>query len=168
MANKDPFHISNFQKDNFNFVCKAEYHKPTGKWAYSDIQETLMFSKHRGWVYAIVASDIIVKIGECGNPLGLRNTKKGSLNIVVESTKSRLGRLIFFPEGTDYDIREALKNEKNIEIYAKKCPSGKTSSMVGGKRKTLKPTANKELELEYLDLFMELTGKYPKLNKARK
>jgi len=127
-----------------------------------------MFSKHCGWVYAITSDDIIVKIGETGNPLGIRNTKKNSLNVVVESTKSRLGRLIYFPTGTDFVIRQALANEENIKIYAKKCMPVKTSTIIGGKRKQLTPRPNKEVELAYLDLFMELTGKHPKLNKARK
>ncbi len=165
---KNPFDISNFEKDGFKYVCDAEYDLLTGKWVYSNIQERLMFSKHYGWVYAIVVDDIIVKIGETGNPLGIRNTKKNSLNIVVESTRSRLGRLIYFPTGTDFVIRQALKNEKNIKIYAKKCIPAKTSTMIGGKRKQLRPRPNKEVELAYLDLFMELTGKRPRLNKARK
>lgn len=168
MLNKNDFHISKVLADGFKYVCKATYHDPNGKWIYSDIDESLMFSEHRGWVYAITADDIIQKIGECGNSLGLRNTRKNSLNIVKEGTQARLGRLIAFPSGTDYNIRQALKNEKNIKIYAKKCPPGKTSTMVGGKRRKYTPRPNKEIELDYLDLFKRCAGCYPRLNKGRK
>lgn len=169
MIMKNYSHISypNWGKDRFRLVCKVRYHIPTGKWIYSNVNKTLMFSQHRGWVYLIVVNNIINKIGETGNPLGIHNSRKNALNTCVENNKSRLGRLIY-GDGTDKYIREALKNEKNIKIYAKKCPPGKTSSIFDGKREKLNPTPHKILETKYLKLFKEKTGRLPKLNKSLK
>ena len=64
-------HIDNLKPDGFEKVCDV---RDSGycQWNYANMNDQLMFADHRSWVYAITQNNIVVKIGESGNPLGIK------------------------------------------------------------------------------------------------
>jgi hypothetical protein len=171
-------YISNYLADGFKKVCDVECY--TDKtWSYFNIDETLMYSEHRSWVYCIVDNSgslggKIVKLGETGNPLGIKNTwnkvAEGEQAQPICGTTSRLGRYRK-GGGTDENIRYNLYKEArkyNIGIWAKQCEIIKKQYMVGGQFIDVCITSHKDQELMYLDHIKNTTGSYPWLNVGRK
>jgi hypothetical protein len=168
--------ISHYISDDFKKVCDVANGsvlviepKFFGKFYYRNIDEELMFSKHNSWVYMIVDDKEIVKVGETGNPLGVRTKYYESQP--NWNTKSRLGRLAFMNCNTDGRIRRELDESTKklqVSIWAKKCDTTPTTVTVGGQTKIINLCYHKDLELAYLDYIYDNTGSYPRLNIGRK
>jgi len=166
--------INRYVADGFQKVCKVVHFthyldKPT--WAYTKIDKSLMYDTHDSWVYAIVVGQTIVKIGETGRPLGIRESRDyvGYEKQPLRQTTSRLGR---YRGGSDTDkyIRGSLVSEVDrgiVSIWAKRCPKIDTTTLVNGQEVPITATIHKSLELYYLDLITSHTGYNPRLNKAR-
>lgn len=169
--------ISHYIQDGFKKVCDvangsilAELNERyLGKFYYTNTDESLLFSKHNSWVYMIVDDTEVVKIGETGQPLGIRgNFNNGQ---PVWSTACRLGRLASWDDNTDGRIRKELDESTKkikVSIWAKPCQKTVTGVTVGGVTKDINLCFHKDLELAYLDYFYENVGRYPKLNVGRK
>lgn len=170
--------IKDFVHDGFCKIADVEtdyqYHTPKNpNWQLTNTNDLLLYSEHDSWIYCIVRDDTIVKIGETGNPLGVRN-QDGSLG---SGTKGRLGRLCTHGKAdeqstdTDSRIRYELKKDADdglISIWAKQCPVETTTMILGGKEKTIRLQTHKSLEVVFLDHIFETTGAYPEMNKGRK
>jgi hypothetical protein len=159
--------INHYINDGFVKVCKVQHqYSFTFNWEYCDINYDLLYSSHKSWVYAICVDNIIYKLGETGNPLGIAGyyfqPKTGST--------SRLGRYMN-GDGTDAVIREKLSSEVNagkVTIWARKCDTILVETQVAGRKVNSLTTVHKDLEMKYLDYIKRTTGKYPELNKCRK
>lgn len=158
--------VKNYIKDGFARVCTVQSCSST-RWFYQNINQKLMFDTHKSWLYFVVVKNTIVKIGETGNPLGIRlkdgdQPRTGSV--------SRLGRLST-GDMTDRVIREELCLESSlghVSIWAKRCEMIAVPVLIGGQAGTTVTSYHKDLEMRYLDLIVEQTGHLPLLNKARK
>ena len=160
--------IDCYKKDGFKQVCRV-IHGWTGEWWYQDIDESLMFSDHRSWVYFIVVNDEIVKVGETGNPLGIRNIR-GNLEQPKKGSESRFGRLRNGDQ-TDAVIRESLSDwarAGKVTLWARRCDTVEAAVIIAGQQSKTSVTFHKDLEMRYLDHIYDQTGGYPRLNKARK
>lgn len=164
--------ITHLIDDGFEKVCDVKNETDKNYWYYENINQGIMFSKHRSWIYFIANNDIIVKIGESGNPLGIPMKSQRSYQELQPKcgTDSRLGRYRRHGE-TDSNIREKLKESVDsglVSIWAKKCPIIKLPQHICGKEIELDYSSHKFLEIIYLDLVKELTNKFPELNQCRK
>jgi hypothetical protein len=165
MKNESAKQIEHYVPDGFVRVCDVEEYY--SQWQYKNINQEVMYDDHRSWIYFIVAGTEIVKIGETGQPLGIKMSdgqpKKG--------TECRLGR-IRSGDGTDFDIRHSLREDlesgTKVSIWALKCPSYLTEHKIAGNAKQINTTIHKALELHYIDYFENQTGHKPILNKGRK
>lgn len=163
--------INNYIDDGFEKICDVV--DCCGKWKYKNINQELMFSPHNSWVYFIVENKTIVKCGETGLPLGIKETGWHYMweTQPVSNTKSRLGR-IRGGDGTDYFIRNELQASiragNNVSIWAKKCPLRKINESIGGVIQPVTTSIHKNLEKLYLEYFTLETGYLPKLNKETK
>jgi len=167
--------INTYVDDGFEKLCDVEngdnrvgevYH---GKFFYTNINQSLMFSNHRSWVYMIVSDNEIVKIGETGNPLGIK--KKSHCSQPKWSTECRMGRLASFKCNTDGRIRESLYNDcddEKVSIWVRKCDYINVTYSINENNSELYSTYHKDLELAYLDYIFNNHGSYPKLNAGRK
>lgn len=171
----DALDINNYINDGFERVCTvAQY--GDNYWRYTQVNNDLMFSDHRSWIYFIVTGDTIVKIGETGNPLGIKQSVRGIHyfeNNPVCGTTSRLGRYRKFcgQHDTDYVCRTKLREDVErgtVSIWAKACALVERSAIIQGIEKTATVSMHKDLEMVYLDNIFSQTGGYPLLNKARK
>lgn len=158
--------IENYQIDGFVRVCKVEsdYYN---RWYYSSINEQVMFAEHRSWVYFIVVDGEIVKVGETGNPLGVRMKTSNQPKM---GSEGRFGR---YRAGdmTDAYIREELAAEVNrgsVYLWARRCEMVTVSTSVCGQDDITVTSFHKDLEMRYLDYIFSQTGSLPRLNKARK
>jgi hypothetical protein len=156
--------IKSYIKDGFEHVCDITEYQ--GNWHYTG-QGRYMYDPHTSWVYAITNNDVIEKIGESGNPLGIR----GSGNQPRSGSTSRLGR---YPNGggTDKFVRDSLRSAiqagNQVSIWAKKCDIIETAVTIDGMSRTVNSAIHKELEKEYLDYIKKgNAGNYPNLNKGR-
>lgn len=163
--------INNYIVDDFCRVCRVE--DPSGEgaeWVYSDINEDILFDNHRSWVYFIVVDGIIWKVGETGNPLGIRY-KRGTSNQPLPGSRSRFGR---YRNGDESDwvvrrrLAEFITEGQTVEFWAKKCPIAAIEITIAGNKKNVGSAIHKDLEMEYLDFILEQTGSLPRLNKSRK
>jgi hypothetical protein len=163
--------INTYLIDGFKPVCKVA--DPSGEgieWFYEDINEELLFDEHRSWVYFIVVDGEIWKVGETGNPLGIRY-KRGTSKQPLPGSRSRLGR---YRNGDESDwvvrrrLAESLLDGSTVEFYAKKCPIAAVEVTIAGNKENVGSAVHKDLEMEYLDFIFENTGSLPRLNKARK
>jgi len=153
-------------------VCDVRTTYYGNYWYYVNINKDIMFSPHQSWIYAITDNEQIVKIGESGNPLGIRY-KRFDSNFPESQpqigTKCRLGR--YRKNGdSDQTIREYLRREaanNQIAIYAYKCPNFEIPISIGGKEKIVQSTIHKHLEKVILDFIAEKDGRYPWLNCGR-
>ncbi len=149
------FHINNFVADGFQKVCDVV---DKGDWYYTNINHDLMWADHASWVYMIVLNTQVVKVGETGNPLGIKSKQQFQGWIQPKAHSScRLGRLRN-GDGTDSRIRCGARNEvadPMIEIWARKCPIVKVQSVVKGQQCEVVSTIHKELELQYLAYFLK-------------
>lgn len=158
--------IENYQVDGFVRVCKVEsdYYN---RWYYSSINEQVMFAEHRSWVYFIVVDGEIAKVGETGNPLGVRMKTS---NQPKTGSEGRFGR---YRAGdmTDAYIREELVAEVHrgsVYLWARRCEMVTVSTSVCGQDDITVTSFHKDLEMRYLDYIFSQTGSLPRLNKARK
>jgi hypothetical protein len=164
--------IKKFKKDGFKQVCDVDSPLGVG-WNYKNIDTSLMFSEHNSWVYMIVLDNIVVKVGETGNPLGISEYYVyGNSEAQPRSgSKSRLGRLRK-GDSTDAYIREHLrpyiKNGYTVSIWAKKCPIRMLTESISGNEWNVQTQIHKSLELAYLTYFQNKLGQLPMLNKAHK
>lgn len=158
--------IQSHLSDDFVKMCDVQV-AYNNEWAYTNINPD-MFSTHRSWVYFVVCNDIIVKVGESGNPLAIRKQRCGSPK---KGTASRFGRYMANGD-TDEEIRTALKTKilagEQVSLWARKCPYIVSKTTINGSVTDVIYSCHKDLELRYLDFFMENTGRHPELNKARK
>lgn len=173
--------IQNYVQDGFEKVCAVTLSGEENNhynWFYKDINQDLMYADHRSWLYFIVVNGEIWKVGETGNPLGLRYKRDTWRSQPKPGTEGRLGRYRTGDYGgdvrmdTDWAIRERLHNEINegalVEFWAKKCPIAAIEVTVAGNKEYVGSAIHKELEMSYLDYIFEETGNLPKLNKLRK
>lgn len=165
--NTDPGHINHYLQDGFVKVCDIDPNL-VYEWQYKNINEEIMFSWHNSWIYFITLNDKIVKIGESGNPLGIRMAYS---NQPTTGSKSRLGRYRT-GDGTDASIRNALREDIRkgniVSIWAKKCQIYSSEHTIAGNSISVNTTIHKALECHYLDYFKTQFGYYPILNKSRK
>lgn len=163
--------IKHYINDGFKKVCDVKMDQKK-HWYYENIDKDLMFDDHSSWIYFIVLDDIVVKIGETGQPLGLKPQVIREHFAEVQplkTTKCRLGR---YRSGdlTDNYIRSTLaqhiKNKQKVSIWAKKCPVQTSQEKVCGQTVNLVNTIHKDLEQQYLKYFVEHTGSLPALNKS--
>jgi hypothetical protein len=171
--------IRRYKKDGFVKLCTVTKGR-LGGWLYENINEELMYMDHRSWVYTIVDGHEIKKLGETGNPLGIKIKNSDQPQ---NSTKCRMGRLASMgrlakdkentsSRGNDTDvvIRNSLVksvNKGTVSIYVRRCNTVKTKMTLMGKDVAMKTTFHKNLEKQYLDIMLEETGSYPELNKGR-
>jgi len=170
--------ITDFVHDGFCKIADVRWHPceqriREGKWTLVNTNDLLLFSEHDSWIYCIVEGDIIKKLGETGNPLGVQN-KDGSL---ATGTQGRLGRLCSMgsinSDTTDTDTRIRYELQDSIDaevvsIWAKPCEIVYTTVSFHGQEKQVKLTTHKDLERVMLDHIYAETGTYPDLNKGRK
>jgi hypothetical protein len=178
-------HRSNLKDDCFEYVTEISKDYTKGKekifsWQFRDINESIMYSTHKSWVYVICIDDIIVKLGETELPLGIRsqnfyvkfcpNLKEMTHHRQPAKDGNRLGRLATYASkardnDTDITIRRAIDKflqEHRIQIFARKCPIIDTKIEIIESIRTIPAKIHKILEMEYLKMFD------PILNKIRK
>jgi hypothetical protein len=164
------FNINSYIDDGFEKVCDVA--TLGAEWKYRNINKSLMFSEHTSWVYFIVQGENIVKCGETGNPLGIREVYNyGGETQPVGSSKCRFGRLRR-GDGTDNYIRqelnEGIRAGINVSLWAKKCQLHVVNERIGGVKCKVDTSIHKHLEQMYLAYFKQETGRFPLLNKASK
>lgn len=157
--------IGTYVVDGFAKVCDVEPNV-WQTWLYKNIDESLMYSSHRSWVYMIVDNKEIVKVGETSKTLGLRQKKN---NQPKTGSKSRLGR---YREGdtTDAVIRGALEmavSQGRVSIWARQCQMHKINLRFNGQEDEAMTTCHEDIEKKYLDLIFSAAKRYPRLNKRR-
>jgi hypothetical protein len=166
--------IQNFIIDGFQKVCDIDIHPNNHEnWYYRNINHSIMFANHKSWVYFIVEDNEIIKVGETGNPLGIRKESDwySSNPQPLSGSKCRTGRYIN-GDGTDRVIRdglyESISNKRhNYSFWAKKCDYITTQFTICGQPYTTFATVHKDLEKQYLDFININFGTYPRLNKGR-
>jgi hypothetical protein len=166
--------INNYINDGFQKVCNVKA-VDKNHWEYFNIDQSLMYSDHRSWVYFIVENQTILKVGETGNPLGIRRKGKNeswSLNEPQpkSGSESRFGRYMN-GEGTDAYVRETLQESiqhNDISLWAKKCDYVQTPYTIwNAPAGTALMTMHKDLEKKYIDFIVSQTYQLPLLNKGR-
>jgi hypothetical protein len=120
----------------------------------------------------IVDGQEIVKVGETGNPLGIRTSRSDQ---PLKGTKCRFGRLISFATNDSGDTDERIRNELfesakegNVSLWAKRCETVPFEEIIAGKKRTVVHSSHKDLEMAYLDHIYQETGSYPRCNMSRK
>lgn len=162
--------VNSYKSDGFTKICDVVL-MTDDSWRYKNINQELMFKDHNSWVYFIVVDDCIVKVGETGNPLGIKsNTYYSNFPPQpITGTKSRFGR---YRKGdnTDEYIRRQLESETiagRVSLWAKECPLVETSVTLQGKKHLTKVSMHKHLEIDILKYMMD-NGCWPRLNKSLK
>lgn len=168
---EEVFNINNYIDDGFQKVCDVVQHGcQRCVWDYTNINEELMYSDHRSWVYFIVENETIVKCGETGNPLGIPE-KYGDPVQPIASSKCRFGRLRK-GDTTDAYIRDSLylsiKEGNKVSLWAKKCKVQLITETIGGHQQKVYTSVHKNLEKMYLENFIKNAIRLPQLNKASK
>jgi hypothetical protein len=165
------YNINLYVQDGFKKVCDVRADGST--WVYKNIDRDIMFSDHTSWVYFIVHNDIIKKVGETGNPLGIKEVHQyvGYERQPISSSKCRFGRLRN-GDGTDEYIRSSLNPYinagQNVSLWAKKCNTVTVTESISGWSRAIETSSHKALELMYLNYFKDEVGYLPELNKAKK
>jgi hypothetical protein len=160
--------INHYLDDGFIKMCEVQPDSSTrGHWYYKNINREQMFSNHRSWVYFIVDGETVMKVGETGNPLAIikRNSPQP-----YYATTNRFGRLAYWQDSTDGNIKEYLYEsvKKNqVSLWARRCDVIDRKIIIGGQERYTKTTFHKELELQYLD-YMASKFYSPPLNVGRK
>lgn len=175
-ATFQPNNIKFYQASGFKPVCRVNLDpRDSTLWVYSNINQSLMFSEHRSWVYAITINNIILKWGETGNPLGILGRMNYDKEIEERQpktgTRSRLGR---YRKGcgTDDRIRRELfdrvSNKKNkVEFWALPCAVSYTPITLGTRIVEVKSATHKDIEHILLDEYRTHYGCWPELNTGR-
>ncbi len=166
----NPAYIDHYIDLGFEFkrVCKIKSTRIGNEWVYYDIDESVMFSTHRSWVYAITRLDTILKIGESGNPLGIKSNR--SAGQPAYGTHSRFGR---YRKGGSSDkkvrnmFRRQTQDSTGLTLYAIACPEIDYSINVLNEVKIIKAQIHKQLEKFLLDYYKEKIGHYPEANAGR-
>jgi len=161
--------IKNYIDDGFTKVCDVVLLQD-GNWVYTNVNESVMFKDHRSWIYFIVVDDVIVKVGETGNPLGIKSssTFRGWYQPKSGST-NRFGRYRN-GDNTDAYIRKSLWNEAVnglVSLWARECPLLETEVSIQGLKKNTQISMHKHLEIDILKLMLE-NKCWPRLNKSMK
>lgn len=173
--NTNALNIHNYTLDGFKKVCDIKISPKNSKhWYYENIDQSIMYADHKSWVYFIVENDEIIKVGETGNPLGIRKNSHSWYNNnpqPLSGSKCRLGRYINGDQ-TDADIRETLfesiNNNNKLSFWAKQCTYIVTPFTIWGNAYgNSVATIHKDLEKKYLDFIVEEFGTLPRLNKGR-
>lgn len=170
-----PGDINFWKPTGFVRVCNIKS-TADGYWYYSDIETQVMYSSHCSWVYFIVVNGKIWKIGETGNPLGIKGTTapmcvEGEWQPVCNTT-SRTGRYRQHPEGTDARCREVLlpyttDPKATVEFWAWQCPESELSIPVGNQMVDVRTHPHKDAEKVFLDIYYKHFKRYPELNVGR-
>jgi hypothetical protein len=161
--------VSDYIIDGFKLVCRVKNSSSQYEWNYENVDTSILFKNHRSWVYLIVVDDIVFKIGETANPLGIK-TSWSSIQPKTGS-QSRLGR---YRKGdaTDEDIRISarpyLTAGCKIEFWAKECEIVKSDVIVCGSVCTVEAATQKSQEMAYLNNFINEVGILPMWNKSKK
>lgn len=165
----DILNIDTYIADGFVKVCDVILDPNDEQfWKYINIDEDVMYSEHRSWIYFIVDGKEIAKAGETGNPLGIRGKDPTQ---PITGTMGRLGRYRKMLDRTDMPIRESLQEQVRagtISIWARKCSMIEIPALIAGQVGVTILSNHKDLEMRYLDIIKERTGSYPRLNKLRK
>jgi len=176
----DLFNINTYLADGFVKVADVQ-HDPIkqGWWRFRNINEDLLFEDHRSWVYAIVCGEEVVKIGETGNPLGIKSTRMPHKGQPIAGTTCRFGRLRSFGSigdtkcgDTDGRIRRELHEEVSkgvgrVSIWVKRCDLFHVQSKLYAEPFIVPVSYHKEIEKGYLNRILEETGRLPRLNTGR-
>ena len=168
---KNVLNINNYIQDGFYKIADAKEELGTDKWSLINQHEDL-YSEHRSWVYMIVDGDEIVKLGETGNPLGI---KKKYDDQPIIGTQCRFGRLRGYgnprmTDDTDVRIRTHLQEsveQGTVSLYAKKCEERIVTETIAGKTVEIKLQSHKDIEQQML-FYMEAHHRLPRLNAAKK
>jgi hypothetical protein len=165
-------YLKHFSELDWRRVCRVK--SKEHEWYYEDINNEVMFSEHRSWVYIITVNGKIFKIGETGNPLGIRgNYSNDSFKECQPKlgTKCRLGRYRRSGD-SDENIRQQLKNETRdpdtlVEFWAHKCKEESHKMVIAGMPLTIKYQIHKSLEKELINTYINLNDDYPPGNCGR-
>ena len=165
--------INTYIQDGFKLVANVQADPDNGKWKLVE-QSPSLYEKHTSWVYAVVAGEEIVKIGETGLQLGL---KKQKTDQPLYGTTNRMGRLAGFGDifnedwKTDTDVRirsalheEALEHVGKVSIWVRRCDVVNIKSTLYGEPYETFTTYHKQLEKAYLTRIHKETGSLPRLN----
>jgi hypothetical protein len=157
----------------FRRVCRVQQQPGSGDWYYTDCDHDLLYSEHRSWVYIITVNGQVYKIGETGNPLGIRGREEIEQETQPRpGTTSRLGRYRRGC-GTDqhcrYSLRDQLATGDLVEFWAYQCPELVSTPVIleGVPKFTVRSQMHKQLEVRLIDNYYASEGCYPPLNKAR-
>jgi hypothetical protein len=178
--------IAYYLADGFEKVCDVyhEYADSDFSWQYYNINEDLMYGDHNSWVYFIVSGEDIMKVGETGQPLGIKSSNALLVGVPnkdyeydysclawcqpVQRSTNRFGRLcgrFYGDNDTDWYIRTSLHTDVlagKVSLWAKKCDKVEHTYQIAGKTVTVFSTVHKDLEVLYIDAIN------PPLNKGRK
>ena len=167
--------IYNYTDDGFVKIADVHERSYPHEWELIDTNEDFLYMDHRSWVYFIVDGQEIVKVGETGNPLGVRAKRHNGL---LKGTMSRFGRLVSHGSGyhpgpgdTDGRIRKALNEsvkKGKVSLWARRCDYVEVKEVIAGKERTVVHSSHKDLEVAYLDHIYQETGSYPRCNMFRK
>lgn len=163
--------IYNYIDDGFVKIADVKQNGYSD-WSLVNQNEDFLYMDHRSWVYMIVDGQEIVKIGETGNPLGIRSARSSQ---PLKGTKCRFGRLISHSStgksDTDERIRHRLfesAKKGNVSLWARRCETVQFDEVIAGKKRTVVHSSHKDLEVAYLDHIYQKTGSYPRCNMFRK
>ena len=169
--------INHYLQDGFYRIADVEPQLGNAtKWNFIN-QHPDLYSEHRCWVYMIVDGNEVVKIGETGQPLGIRKIRDDQPQITTECRFGRLrgaggkGRNM---DGTytdtDMRIREELQESVSrgtVSIYAKHCDERVIEDSIGGKPMSIVLKANKNMEVQII-AYMRFHARLPILNQSGK
>ena len=167
--------INNYIADGFVKIADVQ-NLVNLKWKLVNKNVEYLYSDHTSWVYMVVVGKEIVKIGETGNPLGIR-MKRGERDQPVIGTTNRFGRLRGYGRAvanatdTDCNIRYELREEVSagkVSLWAKKCKQKTIKELIGGVEQTIHLSSHKNIEHAYLTLIHNETCMLPRLNKELK
>ena len=163
--------MTSFKNDGFKQVCDVCTTSTADMWTYININNSVMYDSHCGWVYIITVDGIVFKIGETGGPLAKRPSRG---NQPVGGTKARLSRYRTHKDHTKYDtdheIRTVLQKYLDkgavITFWARKCKASMINEIVLGESYTMDTGFHKILEKKYLSMIFEEYGRLPPLHKS--
>jgi len=165
--------VEHYKSMGFQQVCRVN-RLNDNTWYYTSIDHEIMYSDHRSWIYFITVDGRIQKIGETGNPLGIKSSiGVGGARDTQPKTgsESRLGR---YRKGdqTDSRCREELKAAIDqgclVEFWAYKCPIKQETITLNEQALLVSVTHHKDLEMVLMDYYKQMTGSLPPLNLSRK
>jgi len=169
-------HIGNYANDGFVKICTISVNPATLNWELND-QHSYLFCDHTSWVYAVVNGEAVEKIGETGQPLGIRSKKYTANNQPLCGTTNRFGRLRSMghitdtkSNDTDVTIRRELHNDAlagNVSLWARRCSQSKSTINVNGKPIEIVQSFHKQLEKAYLTAISDKHNMLPRLNKCK-